>query len=53
MELKKFYTAGNPNTPPETLAELAKEKDKDVCILIAENPNTSPETLTELTKSEG
>ena len=42
--------ANNPNTPPETLAELAK--DEDVCIAAVKNPNTPPETLAELAKDE-
>ena len=53
MELKEFYTAKNPNTPPETLAELAKNESLDIRKAVAGNPNTPPEILTKLTKSEG
>ena len=53
MELKKFYTAKNPNTPSKTLAELAKDESLDIRKAVAGNPNTPPEILTKLTKSEG
>ena len=39
----------NPNTPPETLALLATDKDYGVRWRVANNPNTSPETLALLT----
>ena len=53
MELKKFYTAKNTNTPSKTLAELAKDESLDIRKAVAGNPNTPPEILTKLTKSEG
>ena len=40
MELKKFYTAKNPNTPSKTLAELAKDESLDIRKAVAGNPNT-------------
>lgn len=49
MELKKFYTAKNPNTPSKTLAELAKDESLDIRKAVAGNPNTPPEILTKLT----
>ena len=52
MELKKFYTAKNPNTPSKTLAELAKDESLDIRKAVAGNPNTPPETLAELAKDE-
>ncbi|MCK4359125.1 MAG: hypothetical protein KAW92_10380, partial [Candidatus Cloacimonetes bacterium] len=47
---EKIQLAGNPNTPPETLAELAK--DEKFRWEVAENPNTSPEILAELAKTK-
>lgn len=38
MELKKFYTAKNPNTPSKILAELAKDESLDIRKAVAGNP---------------
>ena len=40
--------AQDENTSPETLAELAKSKDKEILRLVAGNPNTLVETLEKL-----
>ena len=48
MELKKFYTAKNPNTPSKTLAELAKDEIWVIRMAVAGNPNTPPEVLIKL-----
>jgi len=47
---EKFELAQNPSTPPEILAELAKDKDEFVRINVAGNPETPPEILVELAK---
>ena len=39
-EMNKLELAINHNTPAETLAELAKDEDRDVRIGAARNPNT-------------
>ena len=44
--------AQNPNTPPETLAALAKDEDWSMRWIVAYNPNTPPETLAALAKDE-
>jgi hypothetical protein len=44
----RWYVAGNPNTPPETLAKLYN--DDGFYWNIAGNPNTPPAILTELSK---
>ena len=44
--------AGNPNTPPETLTILARDKVWDVRWRVAYNSNTPPETLTILARDE-
>jgi hypothetical protein len=38
--MNKLELAKNPNTPAETLAELAKDRDWYVRICAASNPNT-------------
>jgi Leucine rich repeat variant len=43
--MKNFELATNPNTPPETLAVLATDKESYVRWRVAYNPNTPPETL--------
>ena len=42
--------AGNPNTPVDTLVELAKDSHCDVRSSAAGNPNTPVDTLVELAK---
>ena len=42
--------AGNPNTPVDTLVELAKDSDWTVRSSAAGNPNTPVDTLVELAK---
>ena len=37
--------AGNPSTPPETLALLIADRDNIICERLAENPSTPPEIL--------
>ncbi len=44
--------AENPNTPPEILTILARDKDWDVRYEVAWNPNTPPEILTILARDE-
>ena len=51
-DMNKLEFAKNPNTPAETLAELAKDEDLIVRINVADNPNTPAETLAELAKDE-
>ena len=48
----KLELAKNPNTPIETLAELAKDRDWSVRNYVACNPKTPAETLAELAKDE-
>jgi len=45
---KRVEVAANPNTPPEILAKLAKDKDADVRVAVAKNPNTPRHILIEL-----
>ena len=42
--------AEDPSTPPETLTELAKDKNLELRSYIAKNPSTPPETLIDLSK---
>ena len=44
------YAAGNPNTPADVLAELAKDSSCDIRSYAAGNPNTPADVLTELAK---
>jgi len=44
--------AGNPNTGPEVLSNLAQDKYRRVRIEVAGNPNTSPEVLSNLAQDE-
>lgn len=46
----RITAAGNPNTPAEALAELAKDSDCDVRYYVAGNPNTPVDVLVELAK---
>ena len=46
--MSNYNLAGNPNTPPETLARLANDEDLDVRRAVARNHNTTPETLDRL-----
>ena len=46
----RLYLAENPNTSPELLDELAKDKDYLIRLSVACNPNTSESTLRELSK---
>jgi hypothetical protein len=50
--MSNYNLAINPNTPPETLARLANDKDSDVRCYVAYNPNASPETLERLANDE-
>jgi hypothetical protein len=50
--MNKLELAKNPNTPAETLAELAKDGYWHVRSNAARNPNTPIETLSELAKDE-
>jgi hypothetical protein len=52
MKDQKILLAVNPNTPPETLTILARDKDAGVRSGVASNPNTPPETLTILARDE-
>jgi hypothetical protein len=40
LTLKNINQANNPNTPPEVLAQLAKNKDYYVRMEVAKNSNT-------------
>ena len=44
--------AGNPSTPPEVLAALAKDGDAMVRARVADNPHTPPEALSRLALQE-
>jgi len=46
--MSNYDLAINHNTPPETLARLATDKDYKVRRFVAYNPNTQPETLERL-----
>ncbi len=47
---EKIELASNPNTPPETINELAKDRDEYVKYNVARNPNTPIYTLNQLAK---
>jgi len=47
---KRTAVAANPNTPPEVLAKLAKDKDEYVRAAVAKNPNTPRHILAKLAK---
>jgi len=51
-EIIRIAIATNPNTLPETLAELAKDKAWLVRTAVAENHNTPPEVLEELSNDD-
>lgn len=44
----RYNVAINPNTPADTLAELANDEYKDVRTAVAENPNTPANVLRQL-----
>lgn len=46
----RSYAAGNPSTPADVLAELAKDSHWYVRCFAAENPNTPVDVLMELAK---
>jgi Leucine rich repeat variant len=45
MNDQKLLEAKDPNTPPKRLAQLAKDSEAKVRVVVAENPNTPPEVL--------
>jgi hypothetical protein len=52
LSIYDYWVARNPNTPPETLILLAKDKNYNVRWRVAQNPNTPPETLALMAKDE-
>ena len=48
--IENIDIAENPNTPPEVLAELARDEDEDVRCYVAENLNTPSKVLAELAR---
>ena len=48
---QKIEQASNPNTPPETLVQLAKGTDLYILRYVATNPSTPPSAFIELSQS--
>jgi hypothetical protein len=46
----RYWVAGHPNTPIESLALLAEDAEEDVRYKVAWNPNCTPEILLKLAR---